>query len=171
MSYVQNPAEGPTELDQVWGMRPRYYRLFMQDYLTSISRVEPVLVELCRLRMAMLIDSDQDRALRYTPAREAGLKEEKIAALPNYLNSPFFDERERVCIDFAEQFVIQSSSIGDAEVARVQSVLTPEDFIYFVKALSVMDQFARTSAAFNFVPGEVAPSTMSQFELAPANVH
>ena len=67
----------------------------------------------------------------------------------------------------AEQFVIESSAIGDEEVARVQKMLDAETFIYFVKALSVMDQLQRGCVAFAIEPDAEVPSYMrDHFQLA-----
>lgn len=171
MTYVKKTASGSTELEQVWGLRREFYELFMSDYLVSIARVDPLLIELCRLQMATLIDCDHDRSLRYIPAIEAGLTEEKISALPNYLRSELYSERERICIEFAELFVIQSSNIDDANVARVQTVMDAEEFIYFVKALSVMDMLQRACTGFDIRPPSVVPGTMGEtFQLAN-NLH
>jgi alkylhydroperoxidase family enzyme len=166
MTHVVKLADGPTTLDQVYRLRPQYYSLFMQDYNRSIARIDPVLVELCRLRMAMLLGSKLDLSLRYRPAMDAGLTEDKVRELSRYSRSPLFNERERACIDFAEQFALQSSNISDQDVERVQTVLDPEEFIYFVKALSVMDQLQRGCAAFDIQPCAAAPATMSDFRPA-----
>lgn len=163
MTYVQQLASGPTELDRVYGLRRQYYELFMADYNRSIERLDPVLIELCRLRMATLLQSQHDLSLRYKPAIDAGLSEAKLRDLSKYQSSPLFSERERRCLEFAEQYVIQSSNIGDEDVARVQTVLDGEAFIYFVKALSVMDQLQRGCAAFDIRHSGVVPSTMSNF--------
>ena len=40
MTYVRQLADGPTELDRVYGLRPRFYALFMEDYSRSIQRIE-----------------------------------------------------------------------------------------------------------------------------------
>jgi alkylhydroperoxidase family enzyme len=166
MTYVTQLADGPTEMDRVWRLRPQYYELFMEDYNRSIERLDPVLIELCRLRMSTLLGSKLDASLRYRPAIEAGLNEAKIAAIPQYMKSPFFTERERVCLDFAEQFVIQSSSIDDDDVQRLATVLPWEEVIYFVKALNVMEQLSRACTALSIGPSDAVPSTMSKFELA-----
>jgi alkylhydroperoxidase family enzyme len=171
MTYVQQLATGPTELDRVYGLRQQYYELFMQDYHRSIERVDPVLIELCRLRMATLLQSELDLSLRYTPAIHAGLSEAKLRELSKYQSSTLFSDEERRCLEFAEQFVIQSSDITDEDVVRVQTALDPEKFIYFVKALSVMDQLQRGCAAFGIRPsGSTVPSTMSNFQLATNTV-
>jgi alkylhydroperoxidase family enzyme len=168
LAQVKHLAAGPTELDQAWGVRPGFYSVFMTDYQASVARVNPVLIELCRLRMAQLVDSDFDRSLRYAPAATAGLTEAKIAALGDYGTSPLFTELERTCLAFAELFVIQSSSISDEDVARVQEVLGSEQFIYFVKGLSVIDQLQRSVVAFDVRPGKLVPPTMSEFRLSHA---
>lgn len=166
MTHVTNLADGPTQLDQVYRLRPQYYAIFMEDYNRSIARVDPVLVELCRLRMATLIGSKLDLSLRYGPAIDAGLTEEKVRELSRYGKSPLFSERERLCIDFAEQFALQSSNISDEDVARVQTVLDAQEFIYFVKALSALDQLQRGCAAFDIQPAAVVPATMRNFRPA-----
>ena len=168
MANIRNLPPGATELDQVWGTRPGFYAVFMDDYQRSVARVDAPLVELCRLRMATILGSALDLGLRFQPAVDAGLSEAKIAELANYTNSPLFTECERLCIGFAELFVIQSSSIGDADVAEVQTALGPEQFIYFVKALSVIDQLQRSCVAFDVRPGAAVPATLACFRALEA---
>ncbi len=168
MTRVRERADGPTELDQVWGLRPEYYALFMQDYGKSIGRIDPVILELCRLRIAQMVESEFDLALRYRPATDSGLSEDKIAALSDYPTSLLFSERERIILEFTEQWVIQSSSITDDDVARLQTVMSPEDFMYFCKALSLIDQFARANSAFRLAPPQVVPAAMPDFGLRAA---
>jgi|SRR3954454_865633 alkylhydroperoxidase family enzyme len=163
MSRVQNGVAGATDLDRVWGTRPEFYALFMADYEKSIGRVDPVIAELSRLRIAQMVESAFDLGLRYRPAAAAGLTEEKVAALADYPTSASFTARERACLEFTEQWVVRSSAISDEDVARLQEHLTPEEFIYFCKALSVLDQLARTSSAFRLDPPQAAPTSMPQF--------
>jgi alkylhydroperoxidase family enzyme len=165
MTRVSNLVEAPTELDGVWGKRPEYYAIFMSDYNDSVARVEPVLLELCRIRIAQLVESAFDLSLRYGPAQTAGLTEEKIAALSNYPESELFSEKERAALEFTEQFVIQSSSISDDDVTRLQAHLTAEEFIYLTKSLGAMDQFARANSAFRIAPATSVPATMPAFTL------
>ena len=165
MTHVQATADGATPLDRVWNTRPQFHATFVDDYRRAIARVEPVLVELCRLRMALLFGCAVDLSLRSKPARAAGLGEDKIAALANYDKSPLFSARERACIGFAEQFALASYAIDDADVARVQQVLAPEDFIYFVKALSVIDQFQRAAVAFGAPAAAVPPEGLDAFDV------
>jgi alkylhydroperoxidase family enzyme len=166
MSRVLGGVVGATDLDRIWGTRPEFYALFMEDYGRSIGRVDPIIVELCRLRIAQMVESAFDLALRYAPATAAGLSEEKVAALADYPTSPLFTPREQACLEFTEQWVVQSSAISDDDVARLQEHLTPEEFIYFCKALSVLDQLARTNSAFRIEPAGTVPATLPHFTTA-----
>src|SRR5438132_13796901 len=133
MVRARADAEGATELDRFWGLRPRLYELFLHEYNKAARRLDPVIFELCRLRMAETFGSDFDLAMRYQPALKAGLTEDKIAALSSYYTSPLFSDRERACIAFAEQFAIQSSSITDEDCEKLQEHLTPKEFVLLTK--------------------------------------
>ena len=169
MTRVGSVVDAPTPLDRVWGKRQEYYDIFMGDYIDSVRRADPVLVELCRIRIAQLVESAFDLSLRYQPARTSGLDETKIAAITRYPESELFSERERAALEYAEQFAIQSSSISDEDVLRVQAHLTIEEFIYLTKALGVIDQFARANSAFRLGAADAVPTTMPGFVLASAN--
>jgi alkylhydroperoxidase family enzyme len=167
MTRLKTLAEGPTELDRVWNLRPYYYEVFVDDYNKSIQRLDPVLVELCRVRIAQLVESAFDQSIRYRRAIEAGLSEEKVQALADYPTSELFSARERAVLEFTEQWVIQSSSITDEDCTRLQEHVSVEEFIFLAKALSVMDQFARTNSAFRVEPSSTVSPQLSDFIVRP----
>jgi alkylhydroperoxidase family enzyme len=171
MSRVTAVAEATSELEGAWGHRPAYFNIFMEDYLASLERSDPVLVELARIRLAQLVESDFDQTIRYEPARQAGLTEERIAAIHDYPTSALFNERERAVLEFTEQFAMQSSSITDEDCARVQEHLSPTEFIYLTKALGTADQFSRANSAFRLGPARTVPANMPSFTVAPTKTH
>jgi alkylhydroperoxidase family enzyme len=170
MRRITATADGPTDLDRVWGLRPEYFAIFMGDFNASLRRMDPVLVELARIRLAQLVESDFDQSLRYQRAVAAGLTEEKIAALADYPTSDMFDDRERAVLEFTEQFAMQSSSISDEDCLRLQQHLTAREFIYLTKALSTADQFARANSAFRLAKANAVPASMPDFTLATATL-
>jgi alkylhydroperoxidase family enzyme len=104
---------------------------------------DPVLLELCRLRMATLLAYPAEQARRTERARAAGLDEAKVAELPRWPTSSRFDTHERACLALAEQFVIDANGITDEHVADVTAQLGPEACYAFVQALSVVETFQR----------------------------
>ncbi len=171
MSRVTPAAETATELEGVWGHRPAYFKIFMDDYLASLERADPVLVELARIRLAQLVESEFDQTIRYEPARKAGLSEERISAIRDYPTSVLFTERERAVLEFTEQFAMQSSSITDEDCARLQQHLSPTEFIYLTKALGTADQFSRANSALRLGPARTVPERMPSFTVAPTKTH
>lgn len=135
----------------------------MREYNRSLRRVDPVILELCRLRMAQVFECDSELAMRYAPAIEEGLTEEKIAQLSSYSTSPAFSEREQACIGFAELFAIQSSAITDEDCAALQQHITPHEFVGLAKALGQMDQMQRLCVAVDVRPGPVVPTQLEGF--------
>ncbi|MEP6867544.1 MAG: carboxymuconolactone decarboxylase family protein [Novosphingobium sp.] len=135
----------------------------MADHDASIARVDPVLIELCRLRMGTILGCEFAMSYRYGPAMAAGLDEAKIALIHRYPDNPLFTPRERAGIEFAEQFAMQSSSISDDDVARLLEHIDAESFIYFVKALSVTDQLLRGTAAFGIAASAEVPEALGKF--------
>lgn len=66
----------------------------------------PALLEQLRLRIAALLGNEKGRQRR---ANALGLTEAKLAQLGHYYESDAFSQRERDCLEFAEQFAIDVS--------------------------------------------------------------
>jgi alkylhydroperoxidase family enzyme len=144
-----------TPFERVFSLRPnlfedyrRFYALFWEKQL-----VDPVLLELCRLRIAALHGCESELRVRYQPAQDAGLTEAKIAAIPDAADSPLFSEGERACIALAELFAIDPHAITDADAARVVAVLGDAGTVALVEALALFDGFIR----FRLMLGVEAP--------------
>ena len=165
MARVLATVPGTNDLDRVWGLRPDFYQEFMKDHSRAIARVAPVILELCRLRLAQLFECRFSQALRYKRATEAGLTEKKIAEIPRHYASQLFTAQERCCIEFAEMFALGASNIADADVKKLEDAIGAEAMIYFLKALNVMDQLQRSMSAFRFEPPAEPPASMPEFIL------
>jgi alkylhydroperoxidase family enzyme len=147
-------AEGP--LEAVLGTDPELFghlRGVVATFWTE-RLVDPIVLELCRLRTAALVRCDAELRLRYQPAIDAGLDEDKIGQLPRYYNSDRFTEFERACLAFTEQFVIDAHGIDDKTFERVSSALSPEAMAMFVSALAYFEGIARMKLMLGIEPPE-----------------
>jgi alkylhydroperoxidase family enzyme len=117
--------------------------------------VSPVTLELCRLRMATLLGSTAAQAERSPAATAAGLTEERIGLLSRWPTDPSFSTEERMCIGFAEQFVIDHNGISDEDVHTLTDLLTAEGVVTFTTALIAWDNQHRLDNALRVadVPG------------------
>jgi alkylhydroperoxidase family enzyme len=166
VTWLPDVAPGDTPLDRSFGLRPNLYEDFRRwsAVFWEGCSLDPVLLELCRLRVAQLHDCQAELRLRYRPALEAGLDEAKIAALPRAATSPAFSELERDCLALAELFVADPHAISDEDAARVTDRLGPEGTVALVQALALFDGFAR----FRLVLGIEPPADPALVVPAPS---
>jgi alkylhydroperoxidase family enzyme len=144
MSWLPAQAAGATPLDRVFGLRPNLYESYRGFVALFWERrlVDPLLLELCRLLVARLHGCRSELVIRYRPAVEAGLDEEKVQALARWAEAPF-GPVERICLGFAERFVRDPHSISDTDAAAVVAQLGEPGFVALVEALAIFDGFCR----------------------------
>jgi alkylhydroperoxidase family enzyme len=150
---------GATPLDRVFGLRPDLYADFRRFYALFWERslLDPVLLELCRLRIAQLHGCAPELRVRYRPALEAGLGEEKIAKLPRAGSAPEFSAAERAAIAFAELFASDPHAITDADAAAVVAELGDAGLVALAEALALFDGFCRFRMMLGVEPPPDSP--------------
>jgi alkylhydroperoxidase family enzyme len=145
VTWLTTAAPGPTSFEQTLGLRPdlleRYRDLY--ERLWTERLVDPVLLELCRLRIAQLHRSESELSIRYEAATAAGLDEAKVGELASWPTSPRFTEHERACLAYAEKLVIDVHAITDEESAAVAAGMTPAEHVAFTLALGLFDGLGR----------------------------
>jgi alkylhydroperoxidase family enzyme len=112
------------------------------------AAVEPGLLLLCRARIAMLLGDEEEGSA-------SALDAEIVEALPAWPSSPLFTDKERACLAFTEQFVIDVASMDDALVETLRAELGPEGLANFVNALLVVEQRQRLRLAWRRLFPEV----------------
>jgi alkylhydroperoxidase family enzyme len=145
MTWLGEPAVGGDPFERVFGLRPNLFEAWRDFSALFWTRrlVEPVVLELCRLRVAQLLESRYPQSVRTPQALAAGLREEQVGALASWWTSDAFGERERACLRFAEQFVLDAKGITDADAAAVVAALGEAGTVAFVEALAIFDGFSR----------------------------
>jgi AhpD family alkylhydroperoxidase len=109
---------------------------------------DPVLMELCRLRIAMLLGCEAELAARTEAATAAGLDEATVAELASWPTSPRFDGRARACLAFCEQFVIDVASLDDDLAFAVAEELGQDGLANLVSGILVVEQRQRLRLAW-----------------------
>jgi alkylhydroperoxidase family enzyme len=141
--WLDGLPPGDTDWDRFAASWPDAFAPLSDVVAAAWDETDPVLLELCRLRMATLLGFPAEQARRTLRARAAGLDEAKVAELSAWPTSPRFTARERACLALAEQFVIDANGVTDEHVAGVADHLGPEGCYAFVQALSVLETFQR----------------------------
>jgi alkylhydroperoxidase family enzyme len=151
MSWLPLPAASADRdpFERVFALRPNLFQAWRDFAALFWTRrlVDPVVLELCRLRVAQLLGAGYPQSVRTPQAQAAGLEEGRIAALSDWWNSGQFSGAERACLRFAEQFVLDAKGISDADAAAVVSALGGPGTVALVEALAIFDGFSRFCCA------------------------
>jgi alkylhydroperoxidase family enzyme len=114
---------------------------------------DPVLLELCRLRIARLLGCEAEEEVRTPAAIAAGLDEATIAELAAWPSSARFGPRERTCLAVCEQLVIDVAGMSDDIALAAAEQLGAVAFRDFVTALLVLEQRQRLRLAWERLYG------------------
>jgi alkylhydroperoxidase family enzyme len=125
----------------------------LEAHRQAWAAVDPRLLELARLRVAMLLGNEAELAT-HTP--DVGLDDATVAELGHWPTSPLFDTTDRAVLDFVEQWVIDVASVTDAQAAAVSDALGPEGLATFAAAFLVIEQRQRLRLAWTRLFGEEA---------------
>jgi alkylhydroperoxidase family enzyme len=148
MSDSGRPSGTAAVLDAVLSDRPAIAAHLAEIERAAWSVVDPVLLELCRVRIAMLLGCADEAQARAEAAVAAGLDESVLADLASWPTSSRFGPRERACLAFCEQFVIDVAGLSDELVSAVAEHLGPQGLTDFTAALLVVEQRQRLRLAW-----------------------
>jgi alkylhydroperoxidase family enzyme len=110
--------------------------------------VDPVVLELCRLRLAQLLGNPAELSVRTPAAIAAGLDESMVQELRSWPTSPRFGPRERACLAFCEQSFADVSGMTPTETEAVVAELGVQGLADFAGALLVIEQRQRLRLAW-----------------------
>ena len=146
-TWLPDPSDGPAPPADLLELLPAGY-----DELRALyaglwdAGVEPLTLELCRLRLATLIGSAPDLASRDPRALAAGLDEKMVDALPAWPTSSLFNDAQRSALGFTEQYVIDPHGFTDAEAAAMHNHFSPTQLATLTIAVATFDALARVRA-------------------------
>ncbi len=106
--------------------------------------MEPEVLELCRLRIAAMLESSEDSSVRHPAAVDAGLTEKKILSLPMWPTSELFSDGERAALAFTEKYVADAHSITDEDCQELNRHYSPEAVVNLTLALATFEAVIRS---------------------------
>ncbi len=134
-------SESGASFDQLLGLTPELLR----DYTAFESRlwssgVEPALLELCRVRVALVLGCAGECERR---TADVALDDGKLAALEAWESSDVFNSLQRAALRLTDGFVLKPHGVTDADAAALAAHLTPPQMIALIEALALFDGFTR----------------------------
>ncbi len=126
-------------LHELWGEPPNLYKGLgnhpalvaawteFSKVLRHDTRTPRALRELVILRGAQLAKSEYEWAQHLRMARNAGVSEEQIAALPSFRSSKAFTDREKAALALAEAVTL--GRVSDAVYAEARKHFDEQDYV------------------------------------------
>lgn len=134
-------------IDAVLADTPHVAQVLADMHEAALAATDPVILELCRLRVAQLLGNGDDFASDLDPAL--------VDAVPQWFDSPVLEPAQRACLAFTEEFVIDVASLTDGTAAAVVAAIGEQGYADFVNALLVIEQRQRLRLAWGRLFPEV----------------
>jgi len=145
VSWLARAAGTDDDLAGIFGLLPHAHSRFRElfESLWDPRNFDIATLELCRIRIAVLLGCAEEARVRIRDAAEAGLSEAKIEMLSRYATADDFPEVERACIAYVEQYVLDPHGLRDEDFARLRAHLSEPQIATLTLAAAVFDALAR----------------------------
>lgn len=116
----------------VFALVPECFRHCMSGFAFYRSRkriLDPQLRELGQTRAGFLRESQFVFSQHCKSARDVGLSEDKIDAIPTWSTSEVFSPKERAVLGYTDELVLQNGRVQDATFDRLREHLGEEEIL------------------------------------------
>jgi len=122
------------------------------------STLEPALLELVRTRVSQLNGCGFCIDMHTRDARAAGETEQRLYLLSAWHEAPWYSERERAALAWAEAVTrLEHQQVPDAVYEQVRSAFSDEELAALSLAVVEINGWNRLAIAFQAVPGSYQP--------------
>jgi AhpD family alkylhydroperoxidase len=129
----------------------------MEAYLKH-SGLEPALMELIKMRVSQLNGCAFCLDMHSKDARAAGETEQRLYGLNAWREAPYYTERERAALTWAEALTnIQQGHVPDAVYEEVKNHFSDEEIANLTLAVNQINAWNRIAISFRVVPGAYQP--------------
>jgi AhpD family alkylhydroperoxidase len=114
--------------------------------------VDERLKALAVLKAAALVTCEFCADIGSAEAREAGVTEEQLLALPRYRDSDAFDERERLVLDYAVAMTRTPPQVGDDLFAALREHFDERQIVELTNVIALENLRSRFNSALEMTP-------------------
>jgi uncharacterized peroxidase-related enzyme len=134
--------------------RPDVLSAFLPLYKAIVNQgtVEAKYKELAYLRTAMVNGCEYCTRAHMASSKPAGVTAEQIAALPFYLRSPLFDEKEKATILFADRVTRGAAAIRAPQLEELRKFYDEGQIVELTLVICMANFTNRFNDALDIVP-------------------
>jgi AhpD family alkylhydroperoxidase len=124
----------------------------LEERITN-SGLEKPMVELVRLRASQINGCAYCMDAHTVDARKGGESERRLATLPVWRETPFFDDRERAALEWTEAVTrVADTHVPDEIWERVKPHFTPAELVDLTLLVNTINAWNRFAIAFRKFP-------------------
>jgi len=127
------------------------------------SGLEDSLIELLKTRVSQINGCAYCIDMHTKDARAQGETEQRLYALSAWRETPFFSERERAMLEWAESVtLISENHVPDEVFEHARKHFTEEELVNLTMALVAINGWNRLAISFRALPGSYQPQAAKQ---------
>ena len=124
--------------------------------------IERPLIELINIRVSQMNGCAYCIDMHTKDARRAGETEQRIYALNAWAETPFFTDRERAALEWAEAITtIGNNLVPDDLYTRVSEHFTEEELVALTGVIAVINSWNRLAITFRAPVGTYQPTAVA----------
>ena len=122
---------------------------FFEKATSKLTRVDASLKALAELKAAALVNCEFCSDIGSSIAREAGVSEQQILALPHYRDSEQFSALERLVLDYATAMSRTPADVSDELFAAMREHFDDRQMVELTNVIALENMRARFNSAFD----------------------
>jgi AhpD family alkylhydroperoxidase len=136
--------------------------MFALQREVETSGLEHALLALVKIRASQINGCAYCIDMHTKDARAAGETEQRIYALSAWRETPFFSERERAALDWAESVTrIAETHVPDDTYAGVRQHFTEQELVALTFAIVAINSWNRLAVSFRVPVGSYQPQAVA----------
>jgi AhpD family alkylhydroperoxidase len=133
--------------------------LALEMFVRKSSNLEPSLIELVKMRASQINGCAFCIDMRSKDARAEGETEQRLYALNAWRETPFFSDRERAALAWAEAVtLVAEGHVPDEVYEEARQQFSEEELVNLTMAVVTINSWNRLAIAFRAVPGTYQPA-------------
>lgn len=136
-----------------------FKRMLGFEALLKRGRIDSKLQELVKIRVSQINGCAYCLDMHTKDARQAGETEQRLYCLSAWRESPFYSERERAALLWAERLTrISKYEISDELFDQVRTHFDEEELVYLTMMINMINSWNRFAISFQNDVGSYQPS-------------
>jgi len=146
-------------IDYLKSARGAYHAMLGIEHYLQQCGLEESLQNLIKLRVSQINGCAYCIDMHWKDLRAAGESEQRLYGLDAWEESPYYTERERAALTWAESVTnIQEGHVPDGVFERVKELFNDKELADLTLAVTAINSWNRLSIAARTVPGTYQPA-------------